>query len=204
MLLAAAAVRLVVLFVADAFDVEQAQVRFVDGAPVARRRSSTAIRKRSSAAPPICRSGGKRWRMTSPTARSRRSHPTRRACSRWSRAIRSVTRSARSSRLRSDRRRAIHARRGRQLSKLQGADVHRNPRTTNGAQLSLYEASPSIPRRISAASMRPRGSGFKKLGSAQLGAVATVSLGKQRQRTRRVRRAPARRRLPTAPSRRCK
>jgi hypothetical protein len=51
------------------------------------------------------------------------------------------------------------------------------PKAANGAQISLYEASPTVP---SAAFGRYRASGqpdFAKLGSAQFGSVATVSLG---------------------------
>jgi len=53
------------------------------------------------------------------------------------------------------------------------------PKSSDGAQLSLYEASPSVPDidfgRFKASSH----SGFTKLGSAHVGNVVTVSLGKQ-------------------------
>jgi hypothetical protein len=52
------------------------------------------------------------------------------------------------------------------------------PKSSGGAQLSLYEASPSVPD-IDFGRFKALGSsGFEKLGSAQLGNVVTVGLGK--------------------------
>jgi hypothetical protein len=51
------------------------------------------------------------------------------------------------------------------------------PKNASGAQLSLYEASPAMPSADFGSFDATTGSGFKKLGSAQLGTVATVSLG---------------------------
>lgn len=52
------------------------------------------------------------------------------------------------------------------------------PKASDGAQLSLYEASPSVPQagfgRFDASSS----SNFKQLGTAKFGSLATVSLGK--------------------------
>jgi hypothetical protein len=48
----------------------------------------------------------------------------------------------------------------------------------SGAQLSLYEASPSVPAIDFGSFKASTGSGFQKLGSAQLGTVSTVALGK--------------------------
>ena len=51
------------------------------------------------------------------------------------------------------------------------------PKNASGAQLSLYEASPAMPSADFGSFDATTGSGFKKLGSARLGTVATVSLG---------------------------
>jgi len=48
----------------------------------------------------------------------------------------------------------------------------------SGAQLSLYEASPTVPSIDFGSFKASTGSGFAKLGSAQLGTVSTVALGK--------------------------
>ncbi len=53
------------------------------------------------------------------------------------------------------------------------------PKSGGGAQLSLYEASPSLPDIDFGRFNASNGSGFEKLGSAHLGNVVTVSLGKQ-------------------------
>ena len=52
------------------------------------------------------------------------------------------------------------------------------PAHTSGAQLSLYEASPSLPQADFGSFEASTNNGFKKLGSATLGTVVTVSLGK--------------------------
>lgn len=51
------------------------------------------------------------------------------------------------------------------------------PKTSRGAQLSFYEASPSMPTADFGSFRASSHSNFKKLGRAQLGTVATVSLG---------------------------
>ena len=51
------------------------------------------------------------------------------------------------------------------------------PKNASGARLSLYEASPEMPSADFGSFDATTGSGFKKLGSARLGTVATVSLG---------------------------
>jgi hypothetical protein len=51
------------------------------------------------------------------------------------------------------------------------------PKASSGAQMSFYEASPTVPSTGFGSFSASTHSNFKKLGSAQLGSVATVSLG---------------------------
>ncbi len=51
------------------------------------------------------------------------------------------------------------------------------PKNASGAQLSLYEASPAMPSADFGSFDASSGSNFKRLGSARLGNVVTVSLG---------------------------
>jgi len=51
------------------------------------------------------------------------------------------------------------------------------PKSSSGAQLSFYEASPAVPSADFGSFRASSFSNFKKLGSARLGNVATVSLG---------------------------
>lgn len=55
--------------------------------------------------------------------------------------------------------------------------VFTEPKASSGAQLSLYEASPTVPSADFGGFSASTHTNFKKLGSAQLGGVATVSLG---------------------------
>ncbi len=52
------------------------------------------------------------------------------------------------------------------------------PKPSNGAQLSLYEASPSVPQTGFGSFDASSSSNFKQLGTAKFGSAATVSLGK--------------------------
>ncbi|MBV8530141.1 MAG: DUF4397 domain-containing protein [Candidatus Eremiobacteraeota bacterium] len=52
------------------------------------------------------------------------------------------------------------------------------PANSSGAQLSLYEASPTVPQSAFGSFQASTHSNFKQLGSAKLGEIATVSLGK--------------------------
>jgi hypothetical protein len=51
------------------------------------------------------------------------------------------------------------------------------PADSSGAQLSLYEASPTVPSADFGSFRASSHSGFKKLGSATLGSIVTLSLG---------------------------
>jgi hypothetical protein len=51
------------------------------------------------------------------------------------------------------------------------------PKTSSGAQMSFYEASPTVPSTDFGSFSASTHTNFKKLGSAQLGNVATVPLG---------------------------
>jgi hypothetical protein len=53
-----------------------------------------------------------------------------------------------------------------------------DPTTGSGAQLSLYEASPSVPQAAFGTFSASSSSNFKQRGSAKFGNVATVSIGK--------------------------
>jgi len=56
--------------------------------------------------------------------------------------------------------------------------TYEEPKSSGGAQLSLYEASPTVPDIDFGRFKASSGSGFEKLGSAHIGNVVTVALGK--------------------------